>query len=612
MKNIGSKIFNYYNAHIWCRFILVFIISVLGIAFIFQTFLKHEYYLYLEEKQYLMEKAVLENAKENLSFTLKEYINMGAEIATSDKIYEETEALLKLSDYRNKINLQKSLMSDSRNSNKLVTVAIINKDGLVYQYDAYKTTTTIMWSEEDNLYLKKYYKVIKKMVENQIYPPFLIDTKPKYHPGNESLKVFHLYFPMIGKTHDIKEIHNILCLSFKMDVMNQFVESLNDSELNYLNGYITDNNNQIICHTDKKIIGMSETEYLESNSMSKLTKELGVGGFKLNIAYDEKKALAYVNNIFNQNLVIYIGLFALLSIILYIIIKWITSPISKIRNAMSKITEQNEKQKIEIKGHHEIWQLAEKYNIMLDDLDKKQKEIEYHHEQMLLSIERQHEAERAALETQINGHFLCNTLNTINYEAIEEGNYKVSTLIKKLSNILRYSFSQQSQNVYLFQEFAWIEQYLYLMKSRLEDVFEYDVKIEDKIEQWPCCKLILQPFVENAIIHGFEGVNKGGILRVLGEKRGDIAVIHIWDNGCGISEEREKIIQEILRDETIDIGTIGIGIRNVMSRMRLYYGSGLKVTLYTTFEKGTEFVFELPVPEGRSYRGGIMNENYYC
>ena len=69
--------------------------------------------------------------------------------------------------------------------------------------------------------------------------------------------------------------------------------------------------------------------------------------------------------------------------------------------------------------------------------------------------------------------FICNTINAINYEAIESGNYKVSTLLKKLSNTLRYTFDQKHQNVYMRQEIVWIEQYLYLQRERLESVFEY-------------------------------------------------------------------------------------------------------------------------------------------
>ncbi len=112
---------------------------------------------------------------------------------------------------------------------------------------------------------------------------------------------------------------------------------------------------------------------------------------------------------------------------------------------------------------------------------------------------------------RINAHFICNTLGTINYEAIEAGNRQGSVLIKKLSNILRYTFDQKCQDVYLYQEIAWIDQYLYLQKTRFENVFDYSIDFEEEYGYWPCCKLMFQPFVENSILHGFEGRHEGGM-----------------------------------------------------------------------------------------------------
>ena len=92
---------------------------------------------------------------------------------------------------------------------------------------------------------------------------------------------------------------------------------------------------------------------------------------------------------------------------------------------------------------------------------------------------------------------------------MEGGNFKVSILLKKLSNILRYTFDQKHQNVYMFQEISWIEQYLFLQRERLDSVFDYAIDFDSDYDNWPCRKLMLQPFVENSIIHGFEGMERG-------------------------------------------------------------------------------------------------------
>ena len=136
------------------------------------------------------------------------------------------------------------------------------------------------------------------------------------------------------------------------------------------------------------------------------------------------------------------------------------------------------------------WQLAEEYNRMADAIEEKNGEIRRKNEERLQSLRQQHRAEMEALESQINAHFICNTLGCINYEAIEAGNHQVSVLIKKLSNILRYTFDQHSQNVFMFQEIAWVDQYLYLQKNRYETLFDYEISFPDAYHYWPCCKQI--------------------------------------------------------------------------------------------------------------------------
>ena len=207
-------------------------------------------------------------------------------------------------------------------------------------------------------------------------------------------------------------------------------------------------------------------------------------------------------------------------------------------------------------------------------------------------------AEREALESQINAHFICNTLNAINYEAMESGNFKVSILLKKLSNILRYTFDQKHQNVYMFQEISWIEQYLFLQRERLDNAFSYEISFDSDYDNWPCRKLMLQPFVENSIVHGFEGRENGGQIRIIGEGYKEFLKIVIEDNGQGMTQERKAVIQEILENPmAAKKREVGIGISNVITRMRMYYGNEMNVEFWTEEGKGTRFTFILPMPE---------------
>lgn len=153
-------------------------------------------------------------------------------------------------------------------------------------------------------------------------------------------------------------------------------------------------------------------------------------------------------------------------------------PIHLIGESIAKVQNGQSREDIPIQGCNEIWQLADSYNQMLHTITQAEEAVAWQHAQALDSMKMKQRAEREALESQINAHFICNTINAINYEAIESGNYKVSTLLKKLSNTLRYTFDQKHQNVYMRQEIVWIEQYLYLQRERLESVFDYEIDFD--------------------------------------------------------------------------------------------------------------------------------------
>lgn len=109
---------------------------------------------------------------------------------------------------------------------------------------------------------------------------------------------------------------------------------------------------------------------------------------------------------------------------------------------------------------------------------------------------------------------------------------------------------------------------------------------------------MLQPFVENSILHGFEGKEYGGKILIRGYGYKEFLKIEIEDNGCGMTEEKEQIIQEILDNPMVaKEKEVGIGISNVITRMRMYYGEEFRVTLDTREGEGSKFIFILPTPK---------------
>ena len=553
----------------------------------------------LLEKNHLMEQEVLKTMQKNLDYSLKEYIDMGASIAVNDEVYSIAEVLNKKDENQEKTEISLKLMfaAMASLSTNVLNISLIQEEGTVYQYDRLYRGTKKMWRNSDSSFLTVMYQQLYKKVQENSVPRYMVSAYPQIHPVTGE-RVFHIFFPLIGNKPSFSKMNAMISVTFSMDILAPLLELVENDDDTYTKGYITDAFGTIIMHTDEENIGRSEEAYLSNKLLITLDQPLNKLNWNLHIALDKEMLNKSVSKILYNGNKVYIFSLLGLALVFYLLIQKFTRPLNKIQKAMEVTGAGKKRKKVKIEGDNEVWKLAEVYNEMLDKLLQQEQETEKSYRMSLMAIERQHQAEREALETQINAHFLCNTLGTINYEAIEAGNRKVSLLIKKLSNILRYTFDQKCQNVYMSQEFAWIEQYLYLQKARFEDAFDYEIDLQEEYDMWPCCKLMLQPFVENAIIHGFKGREIGGMLKIMAKGQGEYIKIVINDNGYGIPEEREKAIQEIIKGNDVsDDLRIGIGIRNVVARIHIFYGDSAQISLWSKEGEGTKFEFLLPYPE---------------
>jgi two-component system sensor histidine kinase YesM len=210
------------------------------------------------------------------------------------------------------------------------------------------------------------------------------------------------------------------------------------------------------------------------------------------------------------------------------------------------------------------------------------------------AVKLQKEAEIRAIEAQINPHFLYNTLDCINWMAIEKEEYEISKMLKSLGQILRYSINQSNKIVSFSQEIQWLKQYLYLQESRFDNSFKTEIKFEEEVLEFKIHKLMLQPLIENSIIHGFEGYTSGGVLEVSIEiKEADI-VIFIKDNGKGMDSEKVKYINSLVSEAKIINKGEHIGIENVISRLRIYYGDYYKFNIESEIGRGTSICIRIP------------------
>lgn len=198
------------------------------------------------------------------------------------------------------------------------------------------------------------------------------------------------------------------------------------------------------------------------------------------------------------------------------------------------------------------------------------------------------------LQAQINPHFLYNTLDVINAKLILEEDYATGTMVMALSDILRYSISGTTHKLHLSEELEYVYKYLYIQKERLGDRLTYQISATEEARNACVLKLLIQPFVENAILHGLSTNRRSGHVLIRAERAGDKLVVQIADNGIGMDQ---ATVDQMLVDESAlqQNNSTHVGIRNVYNRIILTYGKeNSAVEIHSEPDVGTTVTLKLP------------------
>jgi len=258
-------------------------------------------------------------------------------------------------------------------------------------------------------------------------------------------------------------------------------------------------------------------------------------------------------------------------------------------------------------GNDEISILGSAFNMMASNIKRlideikekaeiesklKQREVENLEISNLLK-----ETELKALQSQINPHFLFNTLSCIANTALIEGAEETCDLLESVSDLLRYNLRRIDKEVKLEDEIQNLKTYIFIQKARYKNRVNFELYIEDEsLLQLPIPCLTLQPIVENAFIHGIEKREKPGRVTVSIYENDNRVVIEISDTGVGMDE---KTVQAILSDEDSEESnlkghTTGIGIKNVIKRIKLFYGVNDIIRIESAVNVGTNIILSLP------------------
>lgn len=210
------------------------------------------------------------------------------------------------------------------------------------------------------------------------------------------------------------------------------------------------------------------------------------------------------------------------------------------------------------------------------------------------------QAELDALQSQINPHFLYNTLDAIRGQAIEYGLQDIELMTRALSRLFRYSISNHSTLVTLREELENVDNYLFIQHLRFNNKFLKTSHIDEDALGYKVPKLIIQPIVENAIYHGLEMKIGQGQIDISAHLTKTRLVISIRDDGLGISEDKLKELNASLAEGITQVDpsrskNSSVGLRNVNARIRLTYGKEFGISIYSTKNIGTDVQLSLPL-----------------
>ncbi|MDO5403691.1 MAG: histidine kinase [Eubacteriales bacterium] len=320
--------------------------------------------------------------------------------------------------------------------------------------------------------------------------------------------------------------------------------------------------------------------------------------------YGVKSAENLVNNLNELKFIVTAQMLVVISLVIISGLffgNWLTAPLVNLAAVMKESEKNHFRKKFEYDSKDEIGQLANSFNNMLDEinalvseLNSNIDELKIEKENVKKEQEEKRRAELKALQMQMNPHFLYNTLNTISWQAADQGAMEVCELAGLLGKFFRTSLNRGREHVTIGEEETQVESYLRIQKIRYKTKLDFEINIPEKIKKYYTVNLVLQPLVENAIYHGIKEVDRQGIIKISAQIQEEKTIVFIVeDNGYGIEPEKLAVLNDKLLQGEVDSST-GYGIYNVNERVRLSYGEGYGLSLESEQNVYTKAVLKIP------------------
>ena len=517
---------------------------------------------YYTSKYIIMNKEI-EYTNENVISTSR-YITLYA-----DKLKNIINLLSVDADVRNflisgnedsKKSIEKMIYSILDSNKGIKSITVIGKNGNIVSSDKNNDMKI-----SENMMKEKWYV---DAINNSDMPVFNPSRKNSTSSMNSAL-----WFLSISR--DIKnskgENLGVIVFDIKYEILERYLNSISFGK--QIDNIIVDKNNNIIYYKDVKCF--ADKKCLAKFSEKNKNKDTYLYETQIENTNWNLRSLANTNDLVTLKknfshivIIIFLVSLAFSSIITFIVITKILRPLIKLENHMQNFENNLREFHLSEKTGYEIQNLVEHFNVMVE------------------KIKYLREYEIKALHSQINPHFLYNTLDTIIWMAEFEDNEKVISITKSLANYFRLSLSNGHEKIPLKDEIMHTKEYLFIQKQRYEDKLSYFFNIEDEsLLSIEVPKIIIQPIVENSIYHGIKNLSGNGIITIDVYRQNSTVNISVKDNGIGFEKAKQFKKSK----------TGGVGFQNVDKRIKFYYGKNYGVFINKDNKtEGAEVIIKIP------------------
>ena len=591
LKKILKKYNSWKLGHkLLCAFALAAIIPFL----IMQMFTFH-----VNRKQ-MIEK--IDEVMVNNLTQISERVNLNMEVYTSllyqiykDETIIENIAELSASDESRRAvaynQIVKRLKQYRNTDAGIRCLSIVCPDGnnVVYDFETDSSLNTIWSDYKDLRETQAYLKAVDE--------PGMVVSDTIHFQGKENEGHF---FQISKRLFDFDNLDQgtiaTVVMSIDQNILSSICGNTEDMGINF----ILSKDRWVISYPDEDFTGntinpelsikefVKVSGYLKDKNIAMNTYEDVNTGWIFYNVYDRDYMLKDLTRTQAMQIGITIALLLFSIMLILYTVKNMDKSVNSVVNGMQEVKKGNLDVVVPVQSFNEINMIADNFN----ETTVKVRELI---QEVMEAKENQKNAEIRALEAQINPHFLYNTLDSINWMAIEKEEYEISKMIRNLGVILRYSVNKSNQVVSIRELADWMEKYISLQQMRFDNVFSYKINIDESMYNEKVYKLLLQPFIENSIIHGFKEITGGGLLQIdifqNENKQGMIIIIE--DNGKGMPQELLKNFNN--REEAIRDEGKSIGLHNAFSRVNMYYGEEASWNVSSIMGMGTVVTLRLPL-----------------